>query len=251
MRAFFGMLSLIGLLVFGGAFVLSYTNPAFVESVAHKVLLIELEHRVGERLDGLMDTRLGSALARLSGRNAEEIEALKHNLARDLPARIGAIAEQMRDPACPCRKVLDAVSRDRLGQLTHINERIDTLIRTRYMEVAAALTREFRIFTGANALVFALLGIAVVVRKRAGAHLLLPAVVLIGSALLVGGMYLFAQDWLHTILFAKYVGLAYFAWMGLAIAFLSDIIFNRGRMVTRLMNGVLNAVGSTLSFMPC
>ncbi|MEO7578634.1 MAG: hypothetical protein ABIT83_13570 [Massilia sp.] len=251
MRKFFGILSLVGTIGFGAAFLLSYIQPAFVESLARKVVLIELEHRVGTQLDSLQDSRLGSVLARISGRNAEEIDALKRGLAKDLPARIGAIADQMRDPSCPCRKMIEAISHDRLAQLTHMNERIDTLIRTKYMEVAAALTREFRIFTGVNALVFALLGIAVVVRKRAGVQLLLPALVLIGSALLVGGMYLFEQDWLHTILFGRYVGLAYFAWMGLAIACLSDVVFNRGRVVTRLMNGTLHAVGSTLSVVPC
>jgi hypothetical protein len=124
-------------------------------------------------------------------------------------------------------------------------------IRTKYMETAEALTREFRIFTGANAAMFALLGLTTRWRKRAGAQLLLPAAVLIGAAAVVGGLYLFSQNWLHTVVFAEYVGLGYFAYLALAVALLADIAFNRARVTTEIVNAILNVLGSAVTVVPC
>jgi hypothetical protein len=64
-------------------------------------------------------------------------------------------------------------------------------------------------------------------RKRAGLQLVLPTVVLLGAAGLAGYLYLFNQDWLHTIIFSEYVGLGYFVYLALAVALLTDVLFNR------------------------
>jgi hypothetical protein len=63
--------------------------------------------------------------------------------------------------------------------------------------------------------------------------------------------YLFEQNWFHTILFNDYVGFGYFAYLGVAVAFLADIAFNRARVTTDLINAVLNAVGSAVQALPC
>jgi hypothetical protein len=111
--------------------------------------------------------------------------------------------------------------------------------------------REFRIFTSANAIVFALLGITALIRRKAGMQLVLPAVVLVGAAVIVAGFYLFNQDWFHTILFNDYVGFGYFAYLGVAVAFLADIAFNHARVTTQLVNGFFSAIGAAFSAVPC
>ena len=115
-------------------------------------------------------------------------------------------------------------------------------------EVVRALLREFRIFTAANALIFLLLGATTYWRRTAGLQLLLPAVVLVGSATLVGAFYLFAQDWLHTILFSDYVGLGYFAYVGMEAVCLADIVFNRARVTTEVV--MQHSMSSARRFKP-
>lgn len=119
------------------------------------------------------------------------------------------------------------------------------------MQVAGALLREVRIFTAANALVFLLLFATTYARRRAGLQLLLPAVVLAGAAVLVAGLYLFGQDWLHTIVFSDYTGLTYFAYLGAAMLFLADVAFNRARVSTTIVNASFQAAGVALSAAPC
>ena len=74
---------------------------------------------------------------------------------------------------------------------------------------------------------------------------ILPAFVLVGAVLLAGGLYLFNQDWLHTIVFGDYLGLGYAAYLALVAAMLADIAFNRARVI----NVLLNALGAAVA--PC
>jgi hypothetical protein len=255
MRQLIASLSVLGILLFGSGFVLSFVNPAFVESVAREVIRIEVEHRVGEKTEDLRGTKLAALAERLSGRNAAEIEELKKRLAADLPQKVAGAVAQMRNMDCECRKAIErgmtGILDGRVSDIGRLNERLSVFIRTKYIEVAEALTREFRIFTGANAFVFALLGLTVLVRKRATLQLALPAAVLVVAATVVAALYLFNQNWLHTVLYGDYVGLWYVAYLGLAIAGLADVVFNRARVTTRVVNRLLDFVGSALQAVPC
>jgi hypothetical protein len=89
------------------------------------------------------------------------------------------------------------------------------------------------------------------VRKKATLQLALPAAVLVVAATVVAALYLFNQNWLHTVLYGDYVGLWYVAYLGLAIAGLADVVFNRARVTTRVVNRLLDFVGSALQAVPC
>ena len=108
------------------------------------------------------------------------------------------------------------------------------------MEVAEKLTREFRIFTGSNALVFAVLALAAYTKRGAGVLLIPPALLLVIAAGIDGYLYIFSQNWLHTIVFSDYTGFAYVAYMGVVFAFLCDVAFNRGRMTVNLLKAMGN-----------
>jgi hypothetical protein len=111
--------------------------------------------------------------------------------------------------------------------------------------------REFRIFCGSNALAFALLGIVTLLRQRATLQLLLPAFVTVGAVSVTGALYLFNQNWLHTIVFGQYVGLAYPLYLAGVALLLIDIAFNRARVTTQLVNLILQALGSAVTAVPC
>lgn len=255
MRVFINIVAFAGLALFGAAFVASYVNPGLVETLARDAIRFEVERRVSERIDALDGGKLVEMAKGLSGRNSLEIIELKRQLAENLPQKVAAVAAQMRNMDCECRKAIEksmtSIFERKAADLSRMNERLELLIRTKYMDVAESLTREFRIFTGANALVFLLLAFAASLRKRAGLQLALPTVVLLGAAALVGYLYLFHQNWLHTVLFSDYVGFGYFAYLALAVALLTDIVFNRARVTTRLLNAAFSAAGSTLQAVPC
>ena len=254
LRTALAILGFGGALIFGAAFAMSYARPAWVEALAKDVVQAEVEKRVRAQVAEAADGTLAGIAADALQRNETQVEAARRMLADSLRAKVARVAAEMRDPDCACRQgVATHIGNGnwRGAVLSAANERMTALIRAKYLDVAAGLTREFRIFTAVNALVLLMLGIAVVVRRNAGLHLLPPAVILACAAVAVGYVYLFRQDWLHTIVFGEYVGLAYVAWLGVAFALLADVALNRARVMVRLVNGCINVAGGTASAVPC
>jgi hypothetical protein len=241
MRLFLALISALGTLLFGIAFAVSFVSPARIESIAQELLQREVEARVGQSLQALERTRIGEFAQRLVEQHPEQAEAVRRQLREQLVPYVEAVVAEMRDPNCPCRQQLAAaVGLEPGGRLVDLlqsgGERLTAFIRAKYNEVAGALLREFRIFTGANALMFVLLGVALSVHRRARVQLLPTAVLLLGATFIVGGLYLFAQNWLHTIVFGDYVGGAYFVYLGIASALLADLLWNRGRVNARIVS---------------
>ena len=255
LRTGFVVLGICGAFAFGAAFFVSYLNPVFVEQTAKQIIRYQVEKDTREKLAALDAPDLAQRAGRLSRNYAGEIALAKRQLAEGLPERIAGIIAQMSDLDCDCRRRIERSIRGgfewRIATASQASERLDTLIRSRYIETAESLTREFRIFTATNAIVFALFSIAAALRRQAGWHLVPPAIVLLVAAGLTAYFYLFQQNWLHTILFSDYVGMSYVAYLGVVFFFLCDILFNRGRITTRLLNRLLDALGSAVIVTPC
>lgn len=251
LRLFLLCLSGIGSTVFGAALAVSLLNPGFVERVAKDIIRHQIEVKVREKIDALESGFLSSRAGAILHTQEQELQRIRQMLASQLPERIGRVMHEMADLDCECRKKLEGAVRSgleaRAASVLQMQERLTALIRTQYMDTAQQLTREFRIFTGSNALAFLLLGVAVLVRRTAGVHLVPAAVVLIGASAVASTLYLFHQNWLHTLLFSDYLGWGFVAYLALLYAFLCDVLVNRARVTCEL----LNAVSSGVEVVPC
>jgi hypothetical protein len=248
-------LSLLGVLFFGAAFALSFADPLLIERAAREIVRIEVEHRVGEKIDELSGSRL-AGLAERSLRDTEaDIARAQRAIRDDVPRKVANVMADMLNADCECRKRLVASAKAaqarRLTSLVQVREQLAGLIESAYASVTSSLMREFRIFAASNAIAFVLLGLTTVARGKATPQLVLPAVVLVGAVVVTGGLYLFNQNWLHTIVFGQYVGLAYALYLTGVTLLLADIVFNRARVTTRLVNLALEAVGSAATAVPC
>jgi len=246
---------LAGTLMFGIAFALSWLHPIWIERAAATALRLEVERETGARVDALAGAPIVGLAQRALGRTDADIARTRDAIRREVPARMAQVTAAMLDADCPCRKRLaaafDAGAHQHLLTLSQLHARLSGLVESAYAHVRAQLLREFRIFAGTNAAALALIGFAALVRPRAGLQLLLPAAALAGGVLVTAGLYLFAQDWLHTILFDDYVGLAYTGWLGLVALLLADILGNRARVTTRMVNVVLQSAGAAATASPC
>jgi len=63
--------------------------------------------------------------------------------------------------------------------------------------------------------------------------------------------YLFKQNWFYTIIYNDFIGYAYLMYLGIIFLFLCDIIFNKARVTTEIVNALLNALGSSVSAVSC
>ena len=243
---------LVGALLFGGAWLASLVAPGWVEQMGREVVRQQVEQRVGEKLQVLDQAALVGLARRLGGEQAQRAESAARQLREQLPAKVADVTAQMLQLDCECRHNIQrsleqGLLRD-LVDAQRLDRRIKGLIRAQYMDTAAKLIREFRIFTGANALVFALLAATVVVRRRATWHLLPAAGVLVLAAGVTAYVYLFHQNWLHTVVFKDYVGWAYLAYLALAAGLLGDVCLNRARLTVKALS---NVGPGDISLFPC
>jgi len=105
-------------------------------------------------------------------------------------------------------------------------------------EHVSRLLTDLDVFTGINALLFALTGgLAFVVRARA-LPLLVPSALLLLSTLLCSYWYVFDQDWFHALLFNKYAGEGYATYVAVVFAMLCDVALNQGRVLTAMISSL-------------
>jgi hypothetical protein len=125
------------------------------------------------------------------------------------------------------------------------------LIQASYMDVATDLKRDIRIFAAANAGAFFLLVLISFLKPQAVRHLFVPGLLLCAATLVCVYGYVFEQNWLLTLINGSYLGFAYATYLGVVFLLLCDVVLNRGRITTRLANGLVHGVGGTLSLIPC
>ena len=249
------ILSLLGVLLFGGAFALSFLDPLLIERAAREVVRIEVERQVGEKIDTLSNSRIAGFGKRALQNTEIDIARTQRAIRDEVPRKVAEVIANMLNADCECRKRLvkyaERAESEQLSSLMQVRERLVGLAESAYASVTRNLMREFRIFAGSNALAFALLGVIALVRRTATVQLVLPAVVLIGAVLITGGLYLFNQNWLHTIVFAQYVGLGYMVYLAIVALLLADVLLNRARVTTQIANLALHSVGSAVTLVPC
>jgi hypothetical protein len=249
------LISLACCLLFGGALAISFIEPLLIERAARELVRLEVERRVGHRVEALSNSRMIQLAQKSLAKVDVDIDKTRREIAEGLPRKVAETVANMLDADCECRKRLlrRAVGAhdERLSSLGQLRHRLEGLIESAYQSVSSHLLREFRIFTAANSAAFALLAMVTWLRRGAALQILLPAAVLVCAVLLTGGLYLFKQDWLHTLLYSDYVGWTYFGYLAAAALLLADVVFNRARLTTRVVNEMLHAVGSAVQAVPC
>jgi hypothetical protein len=249
----------IGAAIFLTFFAFTYSVPGWVEDFAADYIESEAQERIDTTIDDIRPPESENALARLAQsmyeKNEAQIEQLKGNLRNKVHEQWAAALASVRDLDCECREKwedwFESGFNTNIALLQAANEQVSSFIHSTYMDVATDLKRDIRIFTASNAAVFMLLLLVSFLKPQAITHLFLPGVLLAVSTLICSYLYIFEQNWLLTVIHSSYLGLAYLAWLGIVFLFLCDIVFNRGRITTKILNAILNAVGSAFSVVPC
>jgi hypothetical protein len=241
-RAIVLAIGVAGTLLFGAAFALTFASPLTIERAAREMLRLEVERRVGDKVDAMTDSRIADAARKALGKTDAEYEKTRQEIRDGIPKRVAnAIADFMKAD-CECRKKLverrEKEASEKLSTLGALRDRLGRLVDSSYATVRDELLREARIFTAVNAAAFALLACMAWVRPATTRQLLLPAIVLVAAAAVTAYLYLFNQNWLQTILFGRYVGLAYIAYFGVAAVFFADILMNKARLTAKLLSSV-------------
>lgn len=251
LRALVLWIGVIGSLVFAGAFAASFTSDHFISETARAVIHYRVAQEINEKVEAIGGDFLLNKATELLGRNKEGIDAVKAKLKAGITEQVARVVQEMRDPNCVCRTWIPQAVREglmnRIGDLNQLQDRLVGMIRAKYLEVEAKLTREYRIFTGTNAIICFILVGAALLKRRNGARLVPAAAVLLLASVITGYAYLFNQNWLMTILYGDYVGYAYIAYVVLVFFLLADFLLNRGRITAHVLDGIFGNLTSVFS----
>lgn len=249
----------IGAAIFIFFLTLTYYTPEWVEEFAAAYIEREASRELDETINFFQPPAGEGAISRLASRlyeaNAADIEARRESLRLQVHERMADAIAQVRDLDCECRdkwaEWIKESSVARVNALTSANEAIQEFIHATYAKVVNDLKQDIRIFTGANAAMFLLLFVVAFLKPKAVLQLFVPGLLLAVATVICSYFYIFEQNWLLTIIHNDYLGFAYLAYLGLVFGLLCDIVLNRARITTEIVNVVLNAVGSTASAVPC
>ncbi|MDD2370216.1 MAG: hypothetical protein PHQ90_13015 [Sulfuricurvum sp.] len=148
-------------------------------------------------------------------------------------------------------KIFVNSSKDLRLKLEKAKDKLADFTQSKYNEIVEKLTMDIRIFLGVNSLVFILLFWVSFLKPQATEHLFLPGTLIFFSTAISSYFYLFEQNWFYTILYNDYVGFGYLAYLGLVFAILCDIVFNKARVTTEIINFIASAIGSAFSVATC
>jgi hypothetical protein len=207
-------------LIFLAAFATLVLAPASLERRAHRELVERIAAAAAERHPQFLSPGWTDALTAALERDVAA--------ARESVVSPGPVADRFRSYVDGRVEGLNAALR-----------RLEDWARGRYRELFDELIADLRIFTATNALV-SVLAFLLARAQTQGRAIVLASAILAMTVVTSAGLYLFKQDWLHTLVFAAYVGYGYIIGVIFVAAFLFDAVFNRGRVV----NFVLLALSS-------
>ncbi len=255
MKLFLRSVGLAGFLFFALLFLATFTSPIHIERAAKEFIQGQVEAKARDKIEGLGHPSFEKAAGLLANQLRDELSDIKRQLENGLPEKVAAVIAQMQDLTCECRKKLANAIRQssewRIASLKQAEAQLIELIEGKYVEVVNKLVRDLRIFTGANAVAFLILLVVSFLKARAAAHLALPGVLLLVSTLVSSYSYLFAQNWFFTIIYNNYVGYGYVAYLSLIFLILCDVLLNRARITTEIINAVLSGLGQAATLSPC
>lgn len=253
---------LFGVVLFLPLFLLTFADPQAIEKSAKSFIEWKLQSEADKKIDSIklpeaskFEKLLGAKAEKLRAKTERELELVKAQLKADAPSILADQLAKLRNLDCTCRNKWESHIRLSMEakalSLEKAKTRLIDFTHVKYMTIVRELTFDVRIFLGANSVVFIFLLLASFVQPRAAKQLFLPSGLLFISTAICSYFYLFEQNWFYTILYGDYTGFAYVGYLALIFAVLCDIIFNRARVTTEVLNTALQAVGHAASLVPC
>ena len=251
------MIGFVGTSVFAAFLYFTFSLPAYIEQIGQSFIQEQIRIQTDQKIDSLLpeNNALVGIASKLLQKNQQDLQQVKQQLKSNMHEKMATAIAELRDLDCECRKKYQEMFQSsfklKLGLLETAQEKLMDFMRHKYMEVATELKRDVRLFISVNLLVFLLLLLISFLKPIAIKHLFLPGVLLMVSTFICSYFYIFQQNWLMTIIYSNYWGFAYLAYVGFVFSFLCDIVFNRARITTEIINAILEAIGSADFLSPC
>jgi hypothetical protein len=249
------IIGVFGLSLFALLFLVTFGVPDAIEESAKGFVKKQIGKEVREKYTDSRASSFADKALQIAGGLGYEEKRIRDDLKNNLPEKIASVVAEMCGYDCEKKKALaKSIASgyiERIANLQVAQQSLGNIIKGKYIEIVSNLRSDLRIFLGSNAVMFLILLLISFLKPKAISHLFLPGAFLLVATIAASAIYMFGQDWFYTILYNDYMGFGYLAYIGVIFGFLMDVAFNKARVTTEIINGILNAIGSALSVAPC
>jgi len=248
------VITLFGILVFSSLLALTFLSPEKLEASAKGFIKNKIQEEIELRYERSMNSDVAEQTLAFMEKLGLEQNKLFKELETTLPQQIANTLDSMCSYDCEEKKSLaksiTSSYIERFKSLGLQQNAFTDLIKSKYQSILKKLKEDLRIFLGTNLVMFLIIFLASLVKPSAREHLIAPAVLLLFATIISSGIYLFGQNWFYTILFSKYMGYYYIAYVGIIFLFLMDIFVYHARLTCKIINGIADALGSSYEILP-
>ena len=252
-------LLIIFTLGYGILFAYSLSSPHNIERSARTFIKEKIAEKTHEKIDNIgakyKDNKLVKISAKIFKRKSQKLKQYKESLKNRVSEKLAAVMAKMKNLDCECRKKYAAYYKNiilsKITSLTQSTKKLQEFMQYKYMHIVQSLIKDMRIFLGSSFFLLLTMLTLLFIKPLAKMQISLVASMMLTSTLLTSYLYLFKQNWFYTILYSEYWGFWYLFYIGIIFLFLCDIIFNKARITTEIVNAILNALGSAFSTVPC
>lgn len=271
MKKFLISISIVGSLLFGTVFGLTYLDPEKVEQSAKGWVAQEIERKIKNDFPQLFSPEKkeqgAQVLQKLQGHLKKKIAKLREILFSDLPDRIAEsiarscicrmkgqdrekIQRKYEDTRSYFKNLVVGVLKKGIDSSQVLVDRADDLIQGHYLSIIEKLMFDIRIFSGTNTLLFLFILSIMSIKTDQERSLMLAGGILMTVTLVSAGIYIFGQNWFYTLMFNDYMGWGYVTLVGIITGLLLDIVFNKGRICSLILEIIGQALGALASVCP-
>ena len=249
----------LSVLVYGVAFVYSFTSPQTIEKNARGFIKEQVSKKTHEKIENIGQKHKDNKFVKLSSRifkkKKEKLKLYKEALKYKVDEKLAMVMAKMLDLNCSCRQKYKGVFHDlittKITNLKTATKTLEAFMTQKYIYVVNNIIKDFRIFLGSSFVVLLIMLFLLFSKPQVGIQVNMLAGLMLLSTVISSYFYIFKQNWFYTIIYNDFVGFSYLVYLGIIFLFLCDIIFNKARITTEVVNVILNAIGSSLTAVSC
>jgi len=250
---------ILSTLIYGAAFIYSFTSPQTIEKNARGFIKEQVAKKTHEKIDSIgskhKDNKLVKLSANLFKKKKEQLVLYKEGLKLKIDEKLANVMAKMLDLDCECRQKYKERFHNfittKIINLKTATKTLEAFMTQKYMYVIQNIIKDFRIFLGSSFFVLLLMLVLLYTKPQATIQIDVLASMMLVSTVVSSYLYIFKQNWFYTIIYNSFIGYAYLMYLGIIFLFLCDIIFNKARITTEIVNAILNALGSSVSAVSC
>ena len=238
-------------LIYGFIFILSLTSTDTIRVGAKEFIKYQISKEIHAKVDKLNDNKLVKYVKRKTREKSIELKIYKEFLKKHLSSTVDKITEKLSKEECECRKrrrnfvssFLTTKINNTKKAISHLKE----FIHYKYINITSKLIKDIQIASASSFLAMLLISSLLFFKSKLSVQINLLSLLMLLSTLAGTWLYIFKQNWFYTIIYNDYIGFWYMCYLAIVFLLIADIVFNKARVTTELLNAFFSAIGSAFS----